>query len=150
MDSTVRPFCPRTFSSNLYAWSGVPGDVWTVAPILTICGWPGASIPSEGYITEVCRVAAGGFVPALMLAGVYPQATTTNVKTVPSREKLNLFTHSIPIELTGLERGATIRLPASIVSDHSATSGDARCRRCTACTGLFLLVSLGAVRSESG
>jgi hypothetical protein len=85
-----------------------------------------------------------------MLAGEDPQATITNVKTVPSRKKLNFFTHSIPGDLTGLERGATIRLPASIVSDHSATSGDARCRRCTACTGLFLLVSLGAVRSEPG
>jgi len=76
-----------------------------------------------------------------MLAGVYPQAKITTVKTVPSRKKLNFFMHSIPGDLTGLERGATIRLPASIVSDHSATSGDARCRRSTACTGIFLLVS---------
>src|SRR5579864_8355071 len=76
-----------------------------------------------------------------MLAGVYPPATITNVKTVPSRKQLNFFTHSISVGLTGLERGATIRLPASIVSDHSATSGDARCRRSTACTGMFLLVT---------
>src|SRR5712675_112040 len=85
-----------------------------------------------------------------MPAGVYPQATITIVKTIPSRKKLNFFTHTPPVGLTGREHGATIRSPASIVSDHSATSGDARCRRCTACTGLFLLVSLGAVRSESG
>jgi hypothetical protein len=41
-----------------------PSDSWAVDAILTICGWPGMSIPSDRYKTEVCIVAGGKFIPA--------------------------------------------------------------------------------------
>ena len=51
----ARTVCPsplRIFSSNRYAWTGVPGGGWIAAATWTTCDLPGLNIPSDGYRTE--------------------------------------------------------------------------------------------------